>query len=90
MPDVQRQEQRLGEQRRLLQELAELNQGGDFQTRQRIHELTERIAQQRSLLIAIKKSLAELQPELDRLRALDADYRVKADRLRKQEKGPQP
>jgi prefoldin subunit 5 len=85
LSDLRRQDQTLREQRSLMQELGEMNQGGDFQTRQRIHELTDRISQGEGLIAAIRKSLDELQAETNRLRVLSAEYRRVAEQLRLRE-----
>lgn len=79
--------QSLRNQRDILQDLAELQQGGDTQTQQRIHELTERIQQQEQLLKMRRESLRGLVQELERIKRLLADYQQRANSLQRREGG---
>ena len=79
--------QSLRNQREVLQDLAELQQGGDSQTQQRMHELNERIQQQEQLLKLRRESLRGLGQELDRIKRLLADYQQRANSLQRREGG---
>ncbi|MCZ7583120.1 MAG: hypothetical protein M5R36_07170 [Deltaproteobacteria bacterium] len=77
----------LRRQREALQDLAEIQRGGDPQTRQRLHDLAGRIRREETRLADLRSSLAGLEKELERMRALAADYRAKAETLKQREGG---
>jgi prefoldin subunit 5 len=69
----------------ILEDLAEMQRGGDLQLQQRMHSLREdlrKAAQRRSVL---KKSLHELEEELARLRELVKQYQQQAAAIRRRE-----
>jgi len=75
----------LHNQREILRNLAELQQGRGAQDPQQLHELTERIQQQEQLLKRRKKSLNDLRGETDRLQRLLEEYKQKAASLQQKE-----
>ncbi|MEW6443520.1 MAG: hypothetical protein AB1640_21480 [bacterium] len=74
-------------QRESLQDLAEIKPGGDPQTRQRLHDLSERTRREEILLELRRESVDELEEELVRMRGLAAAYREKAGNLMIREQG---
>ena len=88
--DLNRQKlQILRNQREVLRDLAEIKGGGDSQTRQRLHDLAERIRREETLLKKRKETVAELETELARWKNLAAEYREKARLLKVKEGGAQ-
>jgi hypothetical protein len=79
----------LYDQRRLLQDLMELQPGGEHQARQRMRDLQERIRREEALHKRELKFAAELSAVLGRLKHLALEYRKKAEDLRIQEEGAQ-
>ena len=79
----------LDNQREVLKELAEIRQGGDVQTQQRLHKIAEEIQQENHLLTLRNVSFSELKKELKRLKRLLSDYRKKAHALRMKESNVQ-
>jgi hypothetical protein len=79
----------LDTQLEVLKDLAEIRQGGDFQTQQRLHHLSEQIQREKHLLELRKLSLSGLQKELDRLKRLHQEYRKKAQLLKMKERNVQ-
>lgn len=79
--------QSLANEKEILQDLAELQQGRDTQAPMRIHDLTERFKKQEQTVRKRQESLNELQRETDRLKALLDEYRKKAGSLQKIEGG---
>ncbi len=79
----------LENQREVLKELAEIRQGGDVQTQQRLHKITEQVQQENHLMSVRETSLRDLKKELDRLKRLLSSYRNKAHDLRTKERNVQ-
>jgi hypothetical protein len=79
----------LRNQREVLQDLADIQMGGDSQTRQRLQDLAERIRRGEILLKLYRESILELENEFARMKKLAAMYREKARLLRLKEGGAQ-
>lgn len=76
-------------QREVLMDLSEIKFGPDAQTRQRLHDLIQRIQIHESRLKKLKQSNAELQKEHIRWKTMAIQYREKARQLRLKEGGGQ-
>ncbi len=79
--------QNLINQKEIIEDLAEVQQGGDTQSRRRIHDLTDRIQREEELVKERKESISGLQTELSRMSTLAASYREKAKNLKIHEGG---
>ncbi len=75
----------LEEQREVLEDLAEVQRGGDLQLQQRLHSLREEIRQITTRSKTPTRALAELEQEQQRLRELAQHYTDKALQLRREE-----
>lgn len=71
----------------ILQDLSDIKMGGDAQSRQRLHDLAERIRSEQTALKAKQTSFQELTNEMDRLKNLADEYRKKARLLKRKEGG---
>jgi len=69
----------------VLDDLAEVQRGGDLQLQQRMHSLREDLGKATHRMRVFKGSLKDLEKELDRLSRLEKDYREKAEDLRRRE-----
>jgi predicted nuclease with TOPRIM domain len=88
--DLNRQKLRtLRSQREVLQDLAEIKPSGDSQTRNRLHDLAERIGREEMLLKMRRQSVDELEEELVQMKELAVEYRERAKILMIQERGAQ-
>ncbi|MCB1152150.1 hypothetical protein KDL45_00770 [bacterium] len=76
----------LREQRELLQDLSELQFGGDGQTRSRLQNVDERIRRQEARLDRRAKSMLDLESAWQQTTQKAAAYRVKAEQVRAREK----
>lgn len=72
-------------QREMLEDLAEVQRGGDLQLQQRLHTLREDMRQMATRLKIPTRSLAELNDEQQRLHELARHYADKALKLRREE-----
>jgi chromosome segregation ATPase len=86
--EIEATQQQLQEQRRILEEVAELHRRSDSSFRQRRAQLTERISHNRTLLESLQKSCHDLQVEIERERRQAEDYRKKSQHLKMQENKP--
>jgi len=69
----------------VLDDLAELQRGGDLQLQQRMHGLREELGKASRRLRIIEGSLGDLSKELDRLSSVVKQYQEKAEDLRRRE-----
>ena len=69
----------------VLDDLAEIQRGGDLQLQQRMHSLREDRGTAARRLRVFKGSLRDLDKELDRMAGLAEEYRGKAEDLRHRE-----
>jgi chromosome segregation ATPase len=81
--------QTLSNQRQVLQDLADVQMGGDTQTRQRLQDLAERIRREKGLQRLRKGTIRELKSELSRMINLAGKYREKAREIKVKEGGAQ-
>ena len=72
-------------QREMLDDLAELQRGGDLQLQQRMHGLREELGKASRRLRILEGSLGDLGRELDRLNGIVKQYAEKAEDLRRRE-----
>jgi hypothetical protein len=77
----------LRSQREVLKDLAEIKPAGDPQTRNRLNDLAERIGREERQLKMRRRSVAEMEEELIRLRGLAVEYREEAENLMIREGG---
>ncbi len=85
LEEWQTRRQALELQLEVLEELAEVQRGGDLQLQQRQHGLREELGRAARRLRVFRASRAELARELERLEELAAQYREKAAELRRRE-----
>jgi hypothetical protein len=78
-------QQALEMQREVLDDLAEVQRGGDLQLQQRLHTLREDMRQIATRIKTPTQALAELKREQQRLRELARQYADKAQKLRREE-----
>lgn len=69
----------------VLDDLAELQRGGDLQLQQRMHGLREELGKASRRLRILEGSLGDLDRELDRLNGIVKQYAEKAEDLRRRE-----
>jgi hypothetical protein len=69
----------------MLDDLAELQRGGDLQLQQRMHGLREELGKASRRLRILEGSLGDLSKELDRLNGVVEQYEEKAEDLRRRE-----
>ena len=72
----------------VLDDLAEIQLGGDLQLQQRLENVREDIRMADEWQRRIDESRRELATEMKRLRILAREYRNRAEELRRQEEGP--
>lgn len=77
----------LRNQREVLYDIAEIKQGRDSQTRQRLNDLAERIRMEEKLIKLRRQSSLELEKEFTRMKKMANDYREKARLLKLEEGG---
>jgi hypothetical protein len=78
-------QQALEMQREVLDDLAEVQRGGDLQLQQRLHTLREDMRQIATRIKTPTQALAELKKEQQRLHELARQYADKAQKLRREE-----
>lgn len=81
----QTRHQALELQLEVLEELAQVQRGGDLQLQQRQHGLREELGRARRRLRVFRAAGGELAKELERLEKLAEEYREKAGALRRRE-----
>ena len=69
----------------VLDDLAEVQRGGDLQLQQRLHSLREDLGKATGRMQIFDASLKDLEQELDRLDGLAKQYAKKAEDLRRRE-----
>jgi hypothetical protein len=72
----------------VLDDLAEIQLGGDLQLQQRLENVREDVRRGSEWLKRIDESRGELATEMKRLRELARGYLNRAEELRRQEEGP--
>jgi hypothetical protein len=85
LEERQARQQALELQLEVLEELAQVQRGGDLQLQQRQHDLREEAGRAARRLRIFRASRAELAGELERLAKLAEEYREKAEALRRRE-----
>lgn len=78
----------MGAQLEVLEDLADLQLGGDLEFQQRVENVREDVVQAAGRIAVLTNTRAALADEVALLRALSEDYRQRAARLREEEESP--